>query len=228
MTETPNREAAPDAGAPANVAADLGSRFLRYLPFITVAHFLIGLPALIASLALAWFAFVQADATQKMQTGGVMPFVTFGTSNVDDEGNTDISLTLTNNGVGPAILGPIEIRYRGQPIATPVDLLERCCGATDARGLSFATSPSSRIAIRPGESIEIVSLPRTPASEKVWRAFNAERWKLAVRSCYCSIFNDCWVIEGMQGLPKPVNKCPADWSLYDEDAGRRIAGGDSE
>src|SRR3546814_15829354 len=79
-----------------------------------------------------------------MQTGGAMPFVTFGTSNVDDEGNTDISLTLTNNGVGPAILGPIEIRYQGKPIATPVDLLESCCGATDARGLSFATRSEER------------------------------------------------------------------------------------
>ena len=48
-----------------------------------------------------------------MQTGGVMPFVTFGTSNGDEEGNQDIALTLTNNRVGPAILGPIEIRYQG-------------------------------------------------------------------------------------------------------------------
>src|SRR3546814_1399367 len=97
-----------------------------------------------------------------MQTGGAMPFVTFGTSNVDDEGNTDISLTLTNNGVGPAILGPIEIRYQGKPIATPVDLLESCCGATDARGLSFATSPSSRIAIRSEEhTSELQSLMRS-------------------------------------------------------------------
>ena len=77
------------------------------------ASVVIGLPVLIASLAVAYFAFVQADATQKMQTGGVMPFVTFGTSNGDEEGNQDIALTLTNNRVGPAILGPIEIRYQG-------------------------------------------------------------------------------------------------------------------
>ncbi len=226
MTETSGPDSdTPAPPAPANVAAEAGSRFLRYLPLITIAHFVIGLPALIASLALAWFAFVQADATQKMQTGGAMPFVTFGTSNVDDEGNAEIALTLTNNGVGPAILGPIEIRYKGKPVATPVELLERCCTGSDARGLSFATSPSTRIAVRPGESIEIISLPRTPVADKVWRAFNVERWKLDVRSCYCSIFNDCWVTEGMQGLPRAVKQCPADWSLYDEDAGRRIAGG---
>ena len=113
MTEPPNRDAAPEPAVSATAAAEVGSRFLRYLPLITIAHFLIGLPALIASLALAWFAFVQADATQKMQTGGAMPFVTFGTSNADKEGKPDISLSLTNNGFGPAILGPLEMRYDG-------------------------------------------------------------------------------------------------------------------
>lgn len=57
MTDTP---------PPAPPSQEFPLRLLRYLPFITVAHFLIGLPALIASLALAYFAFVQADATQKM------------------------------------------------------------------------------------------------------------------------------------------------------------------
>jgi hypothetical protein len=228
MSETPNRDAAPEPRASAPDAAAIGSRFLRYLPFITIAHFLIGLPALIASLALAYFAFVQADATQKMQTGGAMPFVTFGTSNGDKDGNQDISLTLTNNGVGPAILGPVEIRYEGKPITTPIDLLKTCCTETQARAVRLSTSPSTGIAVRPGETIEFFSLPRTPESEKVWQILNKERWKLQVRSCYCSIFNDCWVTEGMQGLPKAVNKCPANWSLYREDAGNRIAGTDTK
>ncbi|MBL0915699.1 MAG: hypothetical protein IBJ13_09340 [Sphingopyxis sp.] len=218
----------PDTPTGKPDASVLGARLLRYLPLITIAHFLIGLPALIASLALAYFAFVQADATQKMQTGGVMPFVTFGTSNGDAEGNQDIALTLTNNGVGPAILGPIEIRYQGKPVTTPVDLLKACCTDAEARRLRFSTSPSSGIAVRPGESIEFVSFPRTPASEKVWQSFNKERWKLKVRACYCSIYNDCWITEGMQGLPKAVKACPADWAVYREDAGNRIAGVDSE
>ncbi len=151
MNENPDRETSRETIVPASAAAAVGSRFLRYLPIITIVHFLIGLPALIASLALAWFAFVQADATQKMQTGGVMPFVTFGTSNASRDGKPDISLSLTNNGVGPAILGPIEMRYNGKVIANPAELFVACCGDRRGKSLSYSTSPSTGVAIRPGK-----------------------------------------------------------------------------
>ncbi|MDZ3830471.1 MAG: hypothetical protein U0S50_01475 [Sphingopyxis sp.] len=212
----------PDAPPAVNTA--IPTRLLRYLPFLTAAHFLIGLPALIASLALAYFAFVQADATRKMQTGGVMPFVTFGTSNVGDKGEAHISLSLTNNGVGPAILGPVEIWYEGQNIAGPGELLNTCCDAGDANRLAFSTSPSTGIAVRPGEEVRFLGLPRTPENEAVWQAFNRERWKLKLRACYCSIYQDCWITEGMQAIPKPVAACPANWKRYSEDAARRLGG----
>ena len=187
MSENPDREAAAETVVPASDAAAVGSRFLRYLPFITIAHFVIGLPALIASLALAYFAFVQADATQKMQTGGAMPFVTFGTSNATKDGKPDISLSLTNNGVGPAILGPIEMRYDGKALANPTELFAVCCGDQRGTSLSYSTSPSTGVAIRPGETQNLINLPRTPGNEAIWQAFNKERWKLKVRACYCSM-----------------------------------------
>lgn len=217
MSDTPDTP-------PAAPSPDFPVRLLRYLPIVTTLHFLIGLPALIASLALAYFAFVQADATRKMQTGGVMPFVTVGTSNVDDDGKANISLSMTNNGVGPAIMGPVEIRYRGKAITGPSELLQSCCSGGDTKSLSFATSPSTGIAVRPGEQLRFVGLPRTPDSEAVWTAFNRERWKLKIRACYCSIYGDCWVTEGMQAVPKAVKACPTDWTPYREDAARRLGG----
>jgi hypothetical protein len=155
---------APKASIPDSDAAKLGARLLRFLPFITIAHFLVALPTLIISLALAYFAFVQADATRKMQTGGAMPFVTFGTSNFNDKTNVqEISLSLSNNGIGPAILGPIEVRYEGRPMANAEQLLGTCCGGGRT---SFSTSPASGIALRPGESASFLRLTRSPQNEK--------------------------------------------------------------
>src|SRR3546814_8333797 len=104
-----------------------------------------------------------------MRPGGVMPFVTFGTSNGDEDGQPDISPSLTNHGVGSSIPGPIEIRYEAKPLTPPLDLLNACCTEAGAPALRFSTSPSTGNAVRPGETIEFVSLPRIPATEKVWQ-----------------------------------------------------------
>ncbi len=195
-------------------------KLLRLLPLFTAAQLLFAVPALIGSLALAYFAFVQADATRKMQVGGAMPFVTYGTSNVDDQGGREISLSLANNGLGPAILGPLEIRYEGKIIDSPADLLEQCCGLKPNSGLAFMTSPASNVAVRPGESVQFFRLKRTAQSSSTWDKLNEERWKLRVRACYCSIYNDCWIIEGAQTIPTPAAQCPSTWRAFSDGASR--------
>jgi hypothetical protein len=193
-------------------------RALKYLPYMAIAHVLIGAPTLLLSLVLAYATFVQADATQKMQQGGALPFISYGTSNANREsGAAEITLDLANNGVGPALLGPLEIRYQGQIVRNARDLLERCCGLRSGEGQSFAVGPGSGIAVRPGEAATILRITRTPANSALWERFNDERWKLRVRSCYCSIFEDCWIIDGAQSRPQPVQSCPANWSAFDSD-----------
>ena len=45
---------------------------------------------------------------------------------------------------------------------------------------------------------------------------NDERWKVVVRTCYCSIFDDCWVFDSRRNRPDPVKACPADWTKFEE------------
>ncbi|MCW4463758.1 hypothetical protein OK349_18795 [Sphingomonas sp. BT-65] len=192
------------------------TRLLKLMPWLMASHFLIGAPALLISLGVAYATFVQAEATKKMQQADAWPFVSYGTSNVNEKGERVISLVLSNNGVGPALLGPIEISYQGKPVRDPRDLLLKCCGPDGLRGLSLSTSPSSDIVARPGESINFMQIVETPENKAVWDRFEKERWKLQVRSCYCSIFDECWTIEGAQSKPKAVAQCPADWVRFRE------------
>ena len=191
-------------------------RLLKLMPWLMVSHILIGAPALLISLVVAYGTFVQAEATQKMQQAAAWPFVSYGTSNVDGKGARVISLSLANNGVGPALLGPLEIRYRGKPVRDPTDLLRQCCGLTEKSGISLATSPATDIVVPANDSTNFLRLAETPAHKELWNRFERERWKLEVRSCYCSIFDDCWVIEGPQSKPAAVKACPADWAQFRE------------
>ena len=197
-----------------NVGGRLG-KLLKLMPWLMASHFLIGAPALLISLGVAYATFVQAEATKKMQQADAWPFISYGTSNVNEKDERVISLSLANNGVGPALLGPIEVRYNGKPVADPVDLLRKCCGS-ELRGLSMSTSPSSGIVVPARESVHFMRLAETPENKALWSRFEKERWKLQVRSCYCSIFDECWVIEGSQAKPKAVPICPTDWARFRE------------
>ncbi|HSX56095.1 MAG TPA: hypothetical protein VLG14_12405 [Sphingomonas sp.] len=191
-------------------------KLLKLMPWLMASHFLIGAPALLISLGVAYATFVQAEATKKMQQADAWPFISYGTSNVNDKGERVISLSLANNGVGPALLGPIEIRYQGKPVQDPRDLLAKCCGLKPSDKFSLSTSPATGIALPTRESSYFMRLAETPESKAVWGRFETERWKLKVRSCYCSIFDECWTIEGSQAKPRPVAACPADWAQFRE------------
>lgn len=192
------------------------ARLLKFAPWLMASHLLVGAPALLISLVVAYGTFVQAEATQKMQQADAWPFVSYGSSNVNDKGERVISLNLANNGVGPALLGPMEIRYNGRPMRNPTDILKSCCGLVEGSGVSMATSPATGIALPTREKTEFLRLSETPELKPLWAKFERERWKLQVRSCYCSIFDDCWTIEGPQAKPQPVKACPTNWVQFQE------------
>ncbi len=193
------------------------TRLIKFMPLLMIGNLLVGIPALLMSMAVAYATFVQADATQKMQQAEAWPFISYGTSNVADDGKTrEISLGLANNGVGPALLGPMEVRYQGAVVRNASEILERCCGVGRGTGLSFATSPASDIVVPARTDTKFLRLTETPENRSIWAKLETERWKLQVRSCYCSVFEDCWVIEGLRSKPQPVDQCPADWQVYAE------------
>lgn len=191
-------------------------RLLRWLPLALAGHLLVGVPTLLISLVVAYGTFVQARATQKLQEAAAWPFIAYDTSNYADTGEHRVNLILTNNGVGPALLGPLEIRYRGRAMRSPQALLAACCGYRPNSGAQIKTSASSHVALRPGEQVTILELADVPANRTMLARFEAERWKLDVRSCYCSIFDQCWIVRGVQAKPRSVGECPADWTQYRE------------
>jgi hypothetical protein len=213
----------PAAAAPAASDASFDNpvvrRMVRWLPFAAAGHLLVGLPALLISLVVAWGTFVQARATQRMQQAASWPFVGYETSNYSADGRHRINLTLVNNGVGPALLGPVEVRYRGRAMRTPEQLLASCCGFRRGQSFQLASEPATNVALRPGERIAFFELTDAPVNAGLIARLEGERWRLRVRSCYCSVFDDCWVIDGRQAKPQAVPQCPADWVPYHERGG---------
>ncbi len=189
-------------------------RIARWLPFAMVGHFVVGVPALLISLVVAYGTFIQAGATQRMQQAAAWPFVAYQTGNYTGDGERLVSLYFRNNGLGPALVGPVEISFAGRPMRSAVELLGACCGYRKGQEMQLRTSPIVNVALRPGEELLFMSLPAVPANAGMVDRLDAVREQIKVRACYCSIFEDCWTVEGPQAQPQPVKACPTNWTVW--------------
>lgn len=189
-------------------------RISKWLPFAMMGHFIVGVPALLISLVVAYGTYVQAGATQRMQEAAAWPFVAYRTGNYTPDGERLINLSITNNGLGPALIGPVEVSYRGRVMRSPVDLLASCCGYQENQAMQLRTAPIVNVALRPGEEILFMSLPAVAANAGMVDVLDRVREDIKVRVCYCSIFEDCWTVEGQQAQPVAVKACPANWTVW--------------
>jgi len=177
---------------------------------------LITLPTLIISVALAYFSFVQADASRKMQRTETWPYVSYGTDNSSPEVKNEISFSLSNDGVGPALLKEVEFLYDRRPMRDPIEFIQHCCAVAAkaaAKNLTFTTDRVDGV-LRPGEKRKFIRLAQTEQNKPLWNKLNEERWKVVTRGCYCSIFDDCWVFDSRTEQPSEVKNCPTDWTKF--------------
>ena len=170
---------------------------------------LIALGVLAISL-VSLFVAVSANRTQeRMLAASVWPTLQFGTSNVAPDGTPQITFDLLNRGVGPARLRWSELTYDGTPQRTLGGFLAQCCAVADAEGRVGYSSGLRRRVLGAGEWIQVVRIPREGVPEALWQALDAARHAVRLRACYCSVLDDCWILDSRADEPTPVEHCPA-------------------
>jgi hypothetical protein len=130
-----------------------------------------------------------------------------------EAGEADIKLALLNKGVGPAIVRGMQVKYRGKAYVDFRSILADCC-SNDAEKVSLGVGTVNGEVIRPGEEMMFAVLPKAAQNENTWQRFNSERFRLEIATCYCSVFDACWVDDGSSREPREVKQCPADWVQY--------------
>lgn len=212
LAELERRLGALEGGSGRSALLD---RVLRYLPILAIGNLAIGIPAVAISLSVAYFAFVQASATDRMQVAAVWPNVSYVTSNqnAEDGGMGPIRLALTNNGVGPGIVRGLQVEYEGERYVDFEDLLRDCCAGAGERVSTGIGSINGEV-LRPGEEAMFAMVIPEGTQEEVYDRFNRERLQFRVSVCYCSVFDDCWIDSWNLDQPEPVDQCPADWVQY--------------
>ena len=165
---------------------------------LAVTGFCVAIIALYAALN-------EADAVRKQQQASVWPHVELRQSfrNLRAE---RLELSLRNSGIGPAKIGSIEFFLGGEALSNWEQAIQL---VTETESNTFSYESVSGRVIRPDQDIVILSLlaEEMPivAIAQVQAALDSGH--LTSRVCYCSVFDECWVLESDSRSPVPVREC---------------------
>src|ERR1700733_2223885 len=83
---------------------------------------------LAVSVISLWVAIGTEDANRQMVAAASWPFLQLDSSNTDAQDNPDVTLSVTNSGVGPAKVESFEVIWKGAAYANSIYYLHACCG----------------------------------------------------------------------------------------------------
>ncbi len=172
---------------------------------------------MVVSLASLYATFLQAGSAERQVKAMTYPLVQYGTGNYDVEKQEQaLSMRLTNNGVGPAIIHSTRYQYGDEQVDGVYGFIQACCleelkafrsqDRLDAAA-SIITSTDRNVILPANEDIDIFYLLRRPENAELWELLNQERRKLGVTVCYCSLLDECYESPGL-AVVREVEACP--------------------
>jgi hypothetical protein len=173
----------------------------------SLVDFILGGTAVFLSMVSVFIAVRHGETMERLVAANSWPNLTYGTGNESDDGLRDeITMSLKNTGVGPARIDTFELFYKDKPVANLNDLAHACC--MKANGHAYLTTSSVVDEVLPArDSIDFIGLPRDKNRPDSWDVWNAERFNVRVRVCYCSVFDECWIMDSKQHRPRQTHIC---------------------
>jgi len=141
----------------------------------------------------------------------VWPILEFDTSN-----GPDIHYTVSNKGVGPAIIRHVIVRVDGQPVRNWNEALDKLIGPgkhyfseSDITGHVFAANESMDVFTPRDENEE----PFNDKSKPLSAEMNKGRARVSVEICYSSTLGECWILRASGNGLTPsttveTHRCP--------------------
>lgn len=188
----------------------------------------VAISALSISVASILVARDTSQTMERLAHASFWPFLQLGSGNVSDEGQHEIAFGVENVGTGPARIHRFDVQVDGQPIQTSghllTNILNACCeaefrAAVDANdGVIVAvygsevSSPVANRFLEPNGDITAARWPRTEANRALWTTLDQARQtgRITMSTCYCSVFDECWVARSDTFPPEQVDSCAAE------------------
>ncbi len=171
----------------------------------------VGACALLISAVSLFMAYRSNQLQDRMLEASIWPYLYWDSSNVDEQRNVDeVLLGFRNVGVGPARIESLQLSYKGQLLADSKELVAACCKAESAplKTWHSRTSDVNPAVIPAHDEIRFFGFDKNEQNVALWDKLNQERSNLVARVCYCSVLDDCWLLDSSRSIPDKVRQCP--------------------
>lgn len=159
--------------------------------------------AIVISLSALGVSVFEVTSLKDQQKASVWPYLEVSSS-YSGEG---FEVTVTNKGIGPALLGDVVLTHEGENITSTDELdalIVESIGAERAFSYdTYRARNASNSVLAPGEEVVLFGVPWTTDT----RAFiEVVGQSTTANGCYCSVYDDCWTVGG-GNLPEPTREC---------------------
>jgi hypothetical protein len=186
-----------------------------------LADLAVAFSALFVSLCSLGIALHHGRTMQRLVEANSRPFIQITISNGQQAADNAITQALTvlmsNPGAGAARIEKFSILVDDKLVKDITDALGQLAGLpANGSGSTAASSALGQMTyanvapsyIKAGSDQIVLRWPRTPSNASVWdKVVDAGSGRVIFETCYCSIFDECWIENSHRFRPAPVKSC---------------------
>jgi hypothetical protein len=171
--------------------------------------------ALITSISSIVLAIGNGQSMDKLVRANSIPYLQGGFSDITAEGADVLTLDLLNRGVGPAHEKSLRVRVDGRYVRSVKELIAASVGPEAAGNAAPAIERISKNRVPTrfipgGETQTVFRFAKTDENARFWDRLSKAQSRWNVDFCYCSVFDECWMVRSKWVEPQPVKQCRRD------------------
>ena len=169
--------------------------------------------AIALSVLAVIVSFYQARIAEKQAHASVWPYVSVGASMYDSGDAPGFTITVENNGLGPAIIESVIVSVDGKALRTWPEVhaalgLPEVMSQTTASFNGHVLPPN----LNRDTAIQALHLPNVDNA----RALFQQRKRLGIELCYCSVYDECWTAKFLEPHVTRVDHCDSTGTQFEK------------
>ncbi|MCU0353565.1 MAG: hypothetical protein MUD08_07495 [Cytophagales bacterium] len=162
---------------------------------------LVGIAAFIISIGTFVVYIYEANLIRTQQYASVLPYLEMWNSRVNDE---EYRLILVNNGIGPAFVKEIRVRYKGKTYeGDHTDFHYAEVYPKDTLFRFISSNVRAGRVIPAGQQVELISIQNNLRNaDRAFELYGEQQAEIEI--VYASVYDEKWKIIGMSGPPQKL------------------------